>query len=149
MADWTDRIVGARMAVDQEFTERVAESRFSRQQWGLIMTAVAFDVEHPDDPDRARIVADTSKLPAVLPELDNVESAMQGTVPGQQSERSGGLLGGLRDALGFGGGDGGDASADEQQQAAAEELAQEYAAELQAHLESNDRWEEVRVAARE
>ena len=140
MTDWRDRIVGARMTVDQEFAPRVAESQFSNQQWGLIMTAVDLEIEHPDDPERAQIVADTSKLPAILPELEKVEAAMGGYGGNQGQRQSGGLLDGIKNLLG---GDGGD----DQRKAAAESLAQEYAAELQAHLESTGRWEEVRTAA--
>lgn len=139
MSEWKDLIVGARMTVDQEFARRVAESQFSRQQWNLVMTAVEFEVESPGDPERARIVADTSKLPAVMPELDAVDAAMGGPGAGGP-DRSGGLLDGIRNFLGGDGGDDG-------RQAAAEALAQEYAAELQAHLESTGRWEDVRAAA--
>jgi hypothetical protein len=146
MTDWQDHIVGARMTVDQEFADRVAESQFSRQQWGLIMTAVEFDLEHPGDPDRARIVADTSKLPHIMEELDTVErqaAAMQaGRDPG---EGGGGLFDSVKSALGLGGDDG----PDEDLRRAAESLAQEYASELQAHLEAEDRWETVRTAAAE
>ena len=39
MSEWTDAIVGERMAVDNQFTDRVTASRFSSQEWGLIMTA--------------------------------------------------------------------------------------------------------------
>ncbi|MFB6255890.1 MAG: DUF5799 family protein, partial [Haloplanus sp.] len=59
MSNWTDRIVGDRMAVDREFSDRVRASEFSNQEWGLVMTAVDFEIEHAEDPDRARIVADT------------------------------------------------------------------------------------------
>ncbi|PSP77858.1 hypothetical protein BRC81_09270 [Halobacteriales archaeon QS_1_68_20] len=143
MSEWRDLIVGARMTVDQEFAPRVAESQFSRQQWGLIMTAVEFEVEHPEDPERARIVADTSKLPAVMPELDDVDATMAGpAAAGGTPDRSGGILDGIKNLLG-----GDDGDSDEQRRAAAESLAQEYAAELQAHLESTGRWDEVRQAA--
>jgi len=145
MTDWQDHIVGARMAVDQEFADRVAESQFSRQQWGLIMTAVEFDLEHPGDPDRARIVADTSKLPHIMAELDNVQrqtAAMQG---GRDPGGGGGLFDSVKSALGLGGDDG----ADEELRLAAESLAREYASELQAHLEAEGRWQTVRDAAGE
>lgn len=146
MSDWQDSIVGARMAVDQEFSQRVVESEFNRQQWGLIMTAVEFDIEHPDDPDRARLVADTSKLPHVMPELENAghEGAMMGAGRDPASERGGGLLDSVKGALGLDDDGGGD---DEQRRRAAESLAEEYATELQAHLESEGRWAEVRAAA--
>jgi hypothetical protein len=148
MSDWQDRVVGARMSVDQEFTDRVSQSEFSRQQWGLIMTAVEFEVEHADDPDRARIVADTSKLPHVVPELDSIQ---QQAAPMQTGGDPGGGGGGLLDSLmrRFGLGGGGAAASDDERRRAAESLAQEYASELQAHLEAEGRWEEVRSAAAE
>jgi len=78
---WQEQIAGARMTVDKEFASRVTESEFSRQQWGLIMTAVEFEVENPGDPEQARMVADTSKLEHVMPELDAIEGRMS-QVPG-------------------------------------------------------------------
>ncbi|MXV62124.1 hypothetical protein GS429_08625 [Natronorubrum sp. JWXQ-INN-674] len=145
---WTDRIVGARMTVDQEFSSRIANSEFSSQQWSLIMTATEFEIEHPDDPDRARIVANTDKVEQIIPELDNIQTgmgAMGGQGGGQQTGSSGGgFLGSIKGALGLGSGSG-DSHAEQQE--AAERLAQEYADELQSHLESNGRWESVREAA--
>lgn len=151
MADWTDQIVGARMSVDQEFSRRVTNSTFSNQEWGLIMTATEFEIEHADDPDRARIVADTSKIDQVLPELEKMSEQMGAMGAGGGGRRSGGSGGGgfldsVKSAFGLGGGgDGGDDHADTKQ--AAEELTQEYAQELQAHLEGNGRWEEIRTIA--
>ena len=146
MSDWTDRIVGDRMAVDQEFASRVVESQFSRQQWGLIMTAVEFEIEHPDDPDRARIVANTSKLEHVLPELDKVDQQMaaMGGGGGSRSRSSGGFVSSIKGLLGLDSG-----GKDDEQRAAAEALTQEYATELQAHLEAEGRWEEIRQFAAE
>lgn len=148
--DWTDRIVGARMTVDDRFASTVAGSEFSRQEWGLIMTAVEFDIEHPDDDERARLVADTSNLSVVMPELDRVGNA-RGTMGGTggSSRRtgggsggSGGFLGSVKDALGLGGGGG----VDDERTAAAEELVDGYVAQLQEHLEEQGRWAEVRGA---
>ncbi|MFB6179327.1 MAG: DUF5799 family protein [Halorientalis sp.] len=145
---WTDRIVGDRMAVDQQFTDRVTSSPFSRQQWGLVMTAVEFDIEHPEDEAQAELVADTSNLPAVLPELDSVEQGPMGMGgPGQREDTGGGMLGGIKDALGLGGESDGDDEIDQERLAAAERLAKEYAAELQAHLEDGGKWAEIRAAA--
>jgi hypothetical protein len=139
---WQELIAGARMTVDQEFSSRVMESEFSRQQWGLIMTAVEFDVENADDPETARIVADTSKLQHVMPELDDLDDRM-GAMGGGGGGGSGeGLLDSVKGLLG-----GGDGGGHGEQQAAAEALAQEYATELQAHLESAGRWDQVRDAA--
>jgi len=148
MADWTDSIVGDRMTVDREFSERVQASRFSNQEWGLIMTATELDIEHADDPERARIVADTEKLPQIMPELDNVRSQMQsmgGGSSGSGSDGSGGLFDSIASALGLGGSGG---SGDEELEAA-ERLTQEYADELQRHLENKGKWEQVRIAYQE
>jgi len=149
MSDWTDHIVGERMAVDGEFAERVAESEFSNQEWSLIMTAVEFEIEHADDPDRARIVADTTKLDAIMPELENIRTQMGGVpgTPGGESDSDGGILDGVKNALGLdddGDGDG----FDEERKEAAAALAQEYATALQEHLEGKGRWDEVRTVER-
>ncbi|WP_255168270.1 DUF5799 family protein [Natrononativus amylolyticus] len=141
---WTDRIVGERMTVDQEFSRRVANSRFTSQEWSLIMTATEFEIANPDDPERARIVANTDKVEQILPELENVRSQV-GAMGGAPSEAggSGGIVDSIKGALGMGGGGG---SYDAEREAA-ETLTQEYAEELQSHLESNGRWESVRAFA--
>jgi len=148
MSDWTDAIVGDRMAVDQEFTDRVSASRFSSQEWGLIMTATEFDIENAADPDEARIVADTSNLPQIVPELGDMRQQMaaMGGGGGGRSGGSGGLIESLKGALGLGGdGDG----VDQEDLEAAERLVGEYADQLQEHLESTGKWEQVRVAYQE
>ncbi|RLM70885.1 hypothetical protein DVK05_03995 [Halorubrum sp. Atlit-8R] len=149
MSEWTDAIVGERMTVDNQFNERVAASRFSSQEWGLIMTATEFEIENADDPETARVVADTSSLPAIMPELENLRSQMAGMggAPGGDSGGSGGVVDSIKGALGLGGGGGGGPSDEELE--AAERLVQEYADELQAHLEEVGKWEQVRVAYQE
>jgi len=149
MSDWTDAIVGDRMTVDQEFAGRVASSQFSTQEWGLIMTATELDIEHADDPDRARIVADTSKVEGIMPELESLDQGMPmggGGGGGGRSNGSGvgGLVGSLKTALGLA-----DDGVDDGRLAAAERLTREYAAELQSHLESRGKWEQVRLAYQE
>jgi hypothetical protein len=142
MSNWTDRIVRDRMAVDQEFNGRVQASEFSNQEWGLIMTAVEFEIEHPEDPERARIVPDTENLPQMMPELEKVQ---QGMGPGGGPEKNGGsgVLDAVRGALGFG-------DDDEQQRLdAAERLVDEYATQLQRRLEKQDKWADVRDAYRD
>jgi hypothetical protein len=147
MADWTDRIVGDRMRVDQEFNDRVQASEFSSQEWGLIMTAVEFEIADADDPEAARIVANTEKLPQVMPELDNIQDQMQamGGAGGGKSDSSGGVLDSIKSAIGLGNG----AGQDKQRLAAAESLTQEYADTLQQHLESKNKWDQVRATAAE
>ena len=146
-SDWTDRIVGARMKVDQEFSEQVQASEFSSQEWGMIMTAVELEIENPETPEEARVVANTESVPQVMPALDDVRDQMgaMGGAPGGSSGGSGG--GGIIDSIlgvfGMGGDGGGDAKRIE----AAETLAQEYGERLQSHLESQGQWETACNAA--
>ncbi|OIB56732.1 DUF5799 family protein [Natrialba sp. SSL1] len=148
-SSWTDQIVGERMTVDQEFSSRVASSQFSNQQWSLIMTATEFKIEDADEPEQAQLVADTSKLEQIIPELENVDAGMGamggagGAGGSSGSGGSGGLVDSIKGALGMGGG----GNDHEEQREAAEQLTQEYADELQTHLESSGRWESVREAA--
>lgn len=142
---WTDRIVGERMTVDQEFSRRVANSRFTSQEWSLIMTATEFEIDNPGDPETARIVANTEKVEQILPELENVRSQVgaMGGATRDGGSGGGGLVDSIKGALGMGGGGG---SYDAEREAA-ETLTQEYADELQSHLESNGRWESVCAVA--
>jgi hypothetical protein len=143
--DWQEKLVGARMTVDRKFNDRIRGSSLSNSQWGLVMTAVEFDIENADDPETARIVADTSKLEHVLPELENVDEQMggMGGAAPDKSKDGGGMLGGIKSALGLGGG--GDDT--DELETEARKLADEYAHELQSHLESEGRWEDVRETA--
>ncbi|MFC7213296.1 DUF5799 family protein [Saliphagus sp. GCM10025334] len=144
--EWTDRIVSERMTVDREFSTRVQSSRFSSQEWSLIMTATEFEIENPEDPETARMVANTDKINQILPELENVRSQVgaMGGAPGGGNDSSGGFLDSIKGALGMGGGGSHDAERE-----AAEALTQEYAEELQARLEENGRWEGICATAAE
>ncbi|MFC7210016.1 DUF5799 family protein [Natronoarchaeum sp. GCM10025321] len=144
-SDWTDRIVGARMKVDQEFSERVQASEFSSQEWGMIMTAVELEIENPEDPENARVVANTDNVPQVMPALDDVRSQMgaMGGAPSGSSESGGGIVSALKGLFGMDGGGGGD----QERLDAAEALADEYAERLQSHLESKHQWETACSAA--
>jgi hypothetical protein len=149
MSNWRDAIVGDRMAVDREFTPRVTDSGFSNQEWGLIMTAVEFEIEHPEDPEKARLVADTSKVEHVVPEMEKIQNEMGGMPGGSGGGgggSSGGLLGSVRDALGLGGDDGPDVEATVNR---ADDLTGEYARMLQDRLEDQGKWERVREQAAE
>jgi hypothetical protein len=145
---WQDLVVGDRMAVDKEFAQQVTDSQFSRQEWGLIMTAVEFEIENPGDPEQARIVADNSKIEQVMPELENIRDQMNSVAGGAGGGGGGGGGGGVfdsvKDALGLGGGGDG---VDDDRLEAASRLAQEYASELQQRLESQGKWNRVREAA--
>ncbi|ELY67636.1 DUF5799 family protein [Natrinema versiforme] len=146
---WTDRIVGERMTVDQEFASQIEGSQFSNQQWSLIMTATEFEIEHADNPEQAQIVANTDNLDGIIPELENVQTGMGamaggGAGGGSSSSSGGGIVDSIMGALGMGGSDG---SSEKEQREAAERLTQEYATELQSHLESKGKWETVRRTA--
>ncbi|WP_336133455.1 DUF5799 family protein [Natronomonas amylolytica] len=150
MSDWQDMLVGDRMAVDNEFTRRVEQSQFSRQEWGLIMTATTFDIRNPGDEDAAQLVADTSELPTVMPELENVANMGPMGMPAEDDGGSGGLLDSLLGSLGLSrNGTDTDDGTDEEKLQAAERLVTAYAQQLQAHLEESGRWDEVRTAAAE
>lgn len=146
-AAWTDRIVGERMTVDREFASRVDDSRFSNQEWSLIMTATEFEIENPDDPEEARLVANTEKIDQILPELETLRSQMGGMGGPQPDDRgsSGSLVGTIKGALGLGTG----TDDYEDERAEAEVLTTAYAEELQAELESNARWDAVCTVASE
>ena len=142
MADgsWRGQIAAERMQIDQEFTDRIAASSLSSQQWGLVMTAVEFDIEGPADPDTAQLVADTSKLPSVMDEIHRIGQRGPGGM-GSGESTSGGLLDGVKDLLGFGGGD-------DALEETAEEFAAEYATQLQTKLEERGRWRQLCEQAR-
>ncbi|MFC7203611.1 DUF5799 family protein [Haloferax namakaokahaiae] len=147
MAHWTDSIVGDRMAVDREFNEHVMNSQFSSQEWGLIMTATEFEIENADDPENARLVADTEKIPMIIPELDNIRKQMGAMGGGGQSSSGGGsIVDSIKGALGLGGG--GSKDHDEKLEDA-ERMTQSYADMLQEHLENKGTWEQVRIAYQE
>lgn len=151
--EWTQQVVGERMAVDQSFTDRVRESEFSSQEWSLIMSAVEFTIENPADPDDATVVVDrdATNLDAIMPELENIQQQMGalGGAGGGQSDvggdKGGGFFDGVKSALGMGGDD---AEPDyEERAAAARSLANEYGTELHSHLAEKGRWADVCAVA--
>ncbi len=147
---WRDSLAGARMQVDQQFSDRIVASQFTNQQWGLIMTAVEFDIENPEDPETAELVANTDQVKHIIPELDNLPQGMGGApmaAGGGQDSGGGGLLGRIR---GFLTGDsGGSSQTDTETLEAASTLTNEYAKELQAFLEEQGRWESLCESAAE
>ena len=146
-SDWTDAIVGERMAVDQQFAAEVRDSPFSNQEWGLIMTAAEFEIADADDPENARIVPDTSKVAGIMPEVEKMDGAMGGAAGGAGGSGGddGGVFSSVKDSLGLGGGGGGGSDRTED----AEELLERYAEALQEHLIEKGRWEQVRIAYQE
>lgn len=144
-SDWTDAIVGERMAVDQEFSAEVRNSTFSNQEWGLIMTAAEFEIADADDPDDARIVPDTTKVAGIMPEVEKMSEGMgaPGSAAGQGGDDDG-VFSSVKKSLGIGGGDDGTERLED-----AEALLERYAEALQEHLEEKGRWEQVRIAYQE
>lgn len=143
-SDWTDAIVGERMAVDQQFAAEVRDSSFSNQEWGLIMTAAEFEIADADDPENARIVPETSKVAGIMPEVEKMDSGMAGPGTAAGGDDSGGVFSSVKDSFGLGSGDDGADRLDD-----AEELLERYAATLQEHLIEKGRWEQVRIAYQE
>ena len=134
---WRDRIVGDRMRVDQEFADRVRSSSLSRSEWSLVMTAVDFDVE--GEGESANLVADTSQVETILPELPKLAERMGGAPSGGSSSGPfGEFVDSLRSSIGLGGG-----GADEEKRQDALGLPQEYARALQQHLEARGKWEDI------
>lgn len=152
MSHWTDAIIGDRMAVDGSFSDRVVASQFSTAEWDLIMTATDLEMEAADDPDAARIVADTSNVAGIIPELDSIRSQTAGMAGQPTSEdrtaSGGGIINSIKRALGFGSNDSNDDGdeVDQEKLTAAERLTAEYAEALQEHLEEADRFEQARAA---
>jgi len=136
MSDWQDRIVGARMTVDTEFEDRVEASSFTRQEWGLVMTATEFDIEDGEEP---QLYADTERLADIMPEVEKVAERTPMN-PDATQETSGGIIGTMKSALGLGGGD---SEPTEERVREAEQLTQGYATELQRHLEQRGTWEDI------
>lgn len=133
--EWRDLIVGDRMQVDQEFAERVRQSGFSNQQWSLVMTAVELEL-HGSGED-AELVANTSRVRDIMPELERVAEQLNAQ-PGGPTPSGGGLVDSLKSSLGLGG-----SSVDEDTIREAEQLTAAYASALEAHLRENGKWARV------
>jgi hypothetical protein len=137
---WVDQMAAERMQTDQEFAEQVAASPLSSQQWGLVMTAVEFRIDGAAEPETAQLVPDTSKLSSVMAELRRMDDGGGGGIAPDNtgtSTSSGGLLDGVKRALGFGGGE------DDALHGAAEDLAERYTDRLQSRLEDRGRWADI------
>lgn len=137
---WTQQIAAERMQTDQAFTDRVVDSPLSSQQWGLVMTAVEFEIEGPEDPETAELVVETRRLDGVMDEIRTIGDRQPGAGATPDSG-GGGLLDTVKGAFGV------DDSDDELRETA-ESLAAEYATALQARLEDRGRWAEICEQAR-
>jgi hypothetical protein len=135
------------MQVDQQFSDQVRASEFTSQQWGLIMTAVEFEIDDPGDPEQATLVANTDNVETIMPELDAIERQTAGMGAGGGRSRSTGtgssLFGRIRSYFSSGSDDGVDAEQYEQAVA----LVDQYTTQLQALLRDEDRWQELCDAA--
>lgn len=150
MPDWTDKLARARITVDKEFYEDVERSQFTEQEWGMIMTAVEWRVRNAEDPETARLVADTSKVSDILPQLREIRTRVREAQRGVGRPRTladgfTGWINGFVEMLG-------NVLSNEPRDARlrdAEKLANRYAIRVQEYLEDRGRWEEVRLAAAE
>lgn len=138
---WLDRVAGARMEFDSEFSEVVAASDLTNQQWGLIMTAAEFRITDPGDPEQADLVPVTDNLSAVMGQVEQLGEGMR--TGGQRHVGGGGLMDSIKGFLG-GGTDGNDELTQ-----TAEDLLDQYADGFQERLIAMDRWEEVCAMAAE
>lgn len=126
---WQHAIAAERMAVDREFADQVSASSLSPESWELVMTAVELKIERPGDPSAAQLVANTERLPSVLPAIASIEQRHDHDGPG--------LLARLRGYIP--GVDGPQAD----RRRTAEALARTYARELRERLEETGQWEQV------
>lgn len=149
MADWTDQFIGDRMAVDQEFSDRIQSSSFTTQEWGTIMTAVEFVIESPEDPESATLVARTDDIEHVLPALEDMQGPMGPAGPESSGQSgSGGIVSRILGSLGIG--EEKEEKIDEEQLQTAKQLADEYASAFEDHLKEQEKWEQAcSVAAEE
>jgi hypothetical protein len=134
--DWTNHLAGARMAVDQQFEDRVLASDFSNQQWGLIMSAVEFRIERAAEPDAASLVVETEQVEAIVPELNKIQDQMGGA-PGEPQGGSGSTMDRIKDWLGM------SQHNEEDQLAEATVLVEAYGDQLERYLKEQDRWEDI------
>lgn len=140
---WTDMMAGARMQVDQQFQHRLERSEFTNQEWGLVMTAVEFEVLDANDPENAHLAADREQIRQIIPELDTIQREMGGAArPVENNPDGSGIFGQLKQYLGFLSEDTSD-EPDEERLAAAKVLVDEYTEELETYLRERGRWEEV------
>jgi hypothetical protein len=144
---WTDMLAGARMQVDQQFQDRLERSEFTNQEWGLVMTAVEFEIRDADDPENARLVANREQIRQIIPELDSIQREMGGAArPVENNPDGSGMFGRLKQYLGFLSEDTSN-EPDEERLATAKVLVEEYTEELEAYLRESGRWDDVREAA--
>jgi hypothetical protein len=145
--EWTDQLAGARMQVDQRYQDTLEASSFTNQEWGLVMTAIDWDIENPETPDEAELVADTSKLSDIIPELESIQRQMGGAQqPVEEGPDTTGFLGRIKryvhDLTSNTSG-----QSTEKRQNDAIELVEGYTMELQSYLEERGRWEDICAAA--
>lgn len=150
MPEWTDKLARARIQVDKEFHEEVKRTQFTEQEWGLVMTAVEWRVANPDDPEHARLVAETDNVKDILPQLTRIRRDVETAAAGPDAARQRSL------AEGFSGWINGfvemlsravTSESTDSRVEDAETLAAEYAERVQDYLERRNRWDEVRQAA--
>lgn len=135
-------LVGHRLAVDQEFAERVRDSEFSSMEWDLIMSTVSFELSDPGDPENAAIVADLEGIPKAINAIEDLPDAGPGVGGGPASAGGNqGIFGRISARLGLDESVG-SSSRDERIQAA-NALVTEYAEVLQIHLKQQRHWQEL------
>lgn len=133
---WKNLIMDDRMTIDQEFAPRIQASPLSQQQWELILVAAEFKVEHPENPEEASIVADTSGFPQITPHLDQLPDW---TGQGETTSGVRGFLDTIRGLVDFRR----EEDIKEETLREGESLAQDYADALESHLRERGKWEKV------
>lgn len=137
MPDWRDQLAGHRMQVDRNFADRIQESELTNREWSLVMTAVEFEIE--GEGADAQLVADTSRIDAVVSEFDTIQPG--GGILAPYESSSEGIWELITEVIGSG------PRSDTTKRESAIELANDYAEQLQIYLEEQGQWKSIRQAA--
>ena len=133
---WQDAVIAERLEADREFQDRLQQSSLSNQSWELVMTAVEFEIESPNNPDEARLVARTDSLDNVMEAIGSIQARQGGQGGGAHGGSSGGFVDRLLGSLGLGGSGG-------SHRGEAESMARDYAEQFQQLLEERGKWQSV------
>lgn len=129
-------LIGHRMNADKVFASRVAESRFSRAEWDLIMSIVEFEIDDPSDPETAKLLPVTDDLDDALAATDEIPTVNASDPYSAGSPQSESFLDRLTNWIGR-------FSLDDERREKATVLVNEYAATLQGQLRQRDVWDEL------
>ncbi len=135
------------MAVDQQFTDRLAESSFSNAEWDVIMSVVEFELADPATPEHAHIEPRLDDLDTAVSAANDVpDVAATGPVAGDQQDNDRkGVMGTIMNRLGMGGGGSNTGNSDDRRHDA-ESLINEYSDSLEQRIKDAGEWQNLCAA---